>query len=76
MTMNFDYIVGMEIGMRENISETRSMDSASITLQMVTVTRVRGMKVVSKGMVCIYFEVEKEDAVNGMLAPLSILYPH
>jgi hypothetical protein len=76
VTMNFDYIVGMEIGMRENISETRSMDSASITLQMVTVTRVRGMKVVSKGMVCIHFEVEKEDAVNGMLAPLSILYPH
>lgn len=66
----------MEIDMRENILETRFMDLASITLLMVTATRGRGMKAVSKAMVCIPFEMERQDVENGMPAPLNTLSPH
>lgn len=62
--------------MRENILETRFMDLASITLLMVTATRGRGMKAVSKAMVCIPFEMERQDVENGMPAPLNTLSPH
>lgn len=61
--------------MRENILETRFMDLGSITLQMVTVTRVRGMKVVNKAMECIPSDVQRQDVVNGMPVPLSTLFP-
>lgn len=66
-------ILEMEIDMQENILETKSMDSGSIILLMVIVTRVHGMKAGSRAMASILFEMATQDVVCGMVAPLSTL---
>lgn len=69
----FDFAAEMEIDMQENILETKSMDSESIILLMVIVTRVHGMKAGSRDMASILFEMATQDVVCGMVVPLSTL---
>ena len=65
---------GMEIDMQGSILGTKSMDLVCITLAMGIVMKGRGMKVGSKGSVCIRSETSRVDAGNGMVAVSSALF--
>lgn len=62
----------MVIDMLGNTLETKYTDSVSIGLPMAIATRVPGMKVVSKVMVCTLFEMVTLDAVDGTLETLRL----
>jgi len=72
--LQFD--AGMEINIQGSILETKCMDLEFTILQMDTVMKEHGMKVVDKVMVFIHFETETEDVVNGTVVTSSTLYHH